>query len=505
MAANLSEGQDRLVMNGVYSAASWFVPLLIAFVATPLMVRGLGNEEFGLYSLILGFVGYSFTFGIGRIAGKYVAEYRASGEPEKAAQAVSATLWLSLIAAALGVIAILIAARSIVTVVLNIPPDHEQAAVMSLYIAAAAIVAVMISQVFQCTLQGVHRFDRYLLLLNLYGVILNVGSVALVLLGRGVVPLLIWFLVSNCIIGLLNYLSARKFVKEFTFRVSIDRRIWSAVFRYGGNIILHQIFGNLLLIFERSWITRHFGAEELTFYVVPMTLGLYLHGFISSLVLVLFPVVNEVLDDRERLSTIYKRATKIVTSLLILAVVSTVVGGQAFLTRWVGPDFAARAHWLLIIHVLTFALLANSTIVWQITEGFHRAGINALIAFLWFAISAPLMVVWSGNMGSEGVALARLIGVLVTLPMIYYVERRFLTISQFSFWAVNLLKLAVAAAGAGIIEWLIFTNFPVSWPILLAGFLSGGLIYMGLLLVLEYFNRGERERITGLVFRRQSI
>ena len=59
--------RKRLVKNGVFSALSWFFPLLLAFIVTPIVVRGLGGELYGLYAVILGFISYSFTFGIGKI------------------------------------------------------------------------------------------------------------------------------------------------------------------------------------------------------------------------------------------------------------------------------------------------------------------------------------------------------------------------------------------------------------------------------------------------------
>ena len=84
-----------LINNSIFSLLSWILPVVIGFVATPLIVRNLGNREYGLYATILGFISYSFSFGIGKILTKYVAEYRASGESDKIGEVVSATFWLS--------------------------------------------------------------------------------------------------------------------------------------------------------------------------------------------------------------------------------------------------------------------------------------------------------------------------------------------------------------------------------------------------------------------------
>ena len=250
-----------LVRNGIYSAVSWFVPMLLAFVVTPVIVRGLGNELYGLYALILGFISYTFTFGIGRIAAKYVAEFRAADEPEHIAQSVSATLWVSLVVASVGGLIIVTAARPIVTDILNIPEQQENTAVIALYVAAGTILITMLSQVFQYALQGIHRFDLYLLFMNLSGVLINAGNVALVILGYGVVPLIVWNLVVTLVVGLLYFYLALRYVPDIKFRLRIKREVWRGVTSYGASILLYQVFGNLILVFERGWIVRHFGAE----------------------------------------------------------------------------------------------------------------------------------------------------------------------------------------------------------------------------------------------------
>lgn len=500
-----SEPQDRrksLIRNGAFSALSWFLPLLLAFIVTPIVVRGLGDELYGLYAVILGFISYSFTFGIGKTAAKYVAEYRASGEPDKISESVSAALWFSLSIALLGTLVIATTARPIVVDVLNIAPELQGTAVTALYLASITILMTMLSQVFQCILQGVHRFDRYVLLTNVSGFLLNLGTAALVLSGYGIISLVAWNLFVTFAVGLMFYWSARRLLPEFTFRVRIRRDLWSAVLKYGGSIILYQIFGNLILIFERGWIVRKFGAESLTYYVVPMTLGLYLHAFVGSLVLVLFPVVNELLNDREKLVWIYQKSSKLVMALIAFALVSAVAGGQMFLAKWISPEFSERSYRLLVIHMCTFALLAGSTIVWQITESFRAAGLNALMTFLWFAISIPLMITLSETRQTEGVAIARLLGILVCLPMIVYVEKRFLGGIFAKFWLINLFRLALSALAVAAVEWAVFTNLQPSWMTLFLGFMSGAVVFLTALLVTGFVDSEERRGIGTLFFGR---
>src|SRR5437868_9045861 len=83
--------------NVIYGSLTWILPLGLSFVATPVIVRSLGDNDYGIYALILGFISYSFTFNFGRAITKYVAEYRVSGESEKIRDVISASFFLNVV------------------------------------------------------------------------------------------------------------------------------------------------------------------------------------------------------------------------------------------------------------------------------------------------------------------------------------------------------------------------------------------------------------------------
>src|SRR5947209_14846558 len=157
----------RLAINTVYSVLSWLVPLVLTLVVTPVVLGRLGDSLYGLYAAILGFISYSFTFGIGKAAAKYVAEYRAAGRTDLVSEVVSSVVWLSVALGLIANIAVFLGARWLAADVLLIPPELRETAVVALYLAAVTIGVTMLSQVFQFVLQGIQRFDRFLWLTNL--------------------------------------------------------------------------------------------------------------------------------------------------------------------------------------------------------------------------------------------------------------------------------------------------------------------------------------------------
>ena len=501
MPTNTQTRQKRLFKNGAYSLLSWLFPLLPAFVVTPIVVKSLGNEIYGVYAVVLGFISYFFTFGIGKAAAKYIAEYRASGETEKISDIISSTIILSYLLGIIGILAVSLSAKIIVTDVLRISQPLQDTAVTALYLACAHILLLMLMQIFQFVLQGLQRFDRYLMLTNLNSLLLNLGIVLLALNGYGVIALLIWTLIAACFICILSVVVALKLLPEFRFSITVSRGAWQAVWRYALSIIAYQIFGNILLLFERGWIMRKFGAEALTYYAVPMTLGIYIQTFTTSLVFSTFPMVNELLAEKEKLVTLYKKSTKLILMLVVFAVVSVVVEGKLFLGLWMNDEFARMSYLLLVTHVFTFSLLAVFTIAWQVAEGFRYASLNAVATFVWMVISILLMVILADQFESVGVAVARFAGCIVFIPLILYVEKRFLSGIFWKFWGGMAARILLASTFTYMSEWLILSYLPREWPAFLASVFVGLVTYVAVLVICGFFDADDRQIIRNLLVR----
>ena len=75
----------RLVRNAVSNLIGALVPALVALGTVPLVVSGLGEAGYGLYSLVTAIVGYFAVIDINVTAGsvKFIAEHNARDERDK--------------------------------------------------------------------------------------------------------------------------------------------------------------------------------------------------------------------------------------------------------------------------------------------------------------------------------------------------------------------------------------------------------------------------------------
>src|SRR5436190_8175512 len=360
---------SSVLRNIIYGALTWFLPLGLSLVATPVIVRSLGNNDYGIYALLLGFIGYSFAFALARAITKYIAEYRVSGQAEKIRDIISATFFLNVVVGAAGVLTVCLLAGWLVRDVFRIEPQEQQKTITALYIAGGIIFLTMLGQFFSAVLQGIHRFDVYSKIFAANNVLLVGGNLVLAWLGYGLLPLLWWNFVVLLLSCAVYAMAARQLLPEFGIGFTFSRSTLGLVMRYSGAIVVYQILANSVLLFERGWITHKLGSESLTYYVVPMSLGILLHGFVSSLILVIFPLASELHAERDKLLRLYTKATKVITLLVVFIVATAAVHSSRFLALWMGPAFAERSSELLVIHMVCFGVIAIMAISFQLTEG----------------------------------------------------------------------------------------------------------------------------------------
>ncbi len=479
--------------NVIYGSLTWILPLGLSFVATPIIVRSLGNGDYGIYALVLGFISYSFTFNFGRAITKYIAEYRVTSESEKIRDVISASFFLNIVIGLIGVIVMCLLANWLVRTVFNIEPAAQDKTITAIYIASGIIFLWMLSQVFTSVLQGIQRFDVYSKIFTANSFVLISGNLTLAYFGFGLLALLSWNVVVLLIFFVVFGYAANKLLPEFGITFNFHRETLWLVIRYSSAIVAYQVLANILLLFERGLITHRFGTESLTYYVVPMSLGLYLHGFVASLVQVVFPLASELKNEPEKLLRLYSKATKVICLLVVFVVVSVSFESQLFLRLWMGESFAVNSASLLVLHITCFGLIAIMSVAWQMTEGLGYPHFNAIATGICTLIGILLMLLLSNDLGNYGVAVARLSGFAAVFFSIFVVEKIFFKKVQVRFWMALTGNLALAAITAAAVEYFLSYSLPSNWPSLILAVFTGGLIYCLILWLLNFVTEDDKQ------------
>ncbi|MCA1625187.1 MAG: oligosaccharide flippase family protein [Acidobacteria bacterium] len=496
-----SETSKSISRNVLYGFSTWVLPFALGFVATPLIVKKLGNKDYGIYALVLSFISYTFILNFSRAVTKYIAEYRSTNEAAKISEIIVATFYINIVLGLFGVSIICLSANQIAETIFHAQGEEQTNIVIALYIAASVLFFFLLGQTFSAILQGIHRFDVYSNIFNFNNVATLLGNIFLVIYGYGLLSLLIWNFVTTFLTFILFAISAKKLLPEFNSNLKPKRDALKLVLKYSSGIVAYQILANLLMLFERSWITEKFGAENFTFYVVTMTLTFNIHTFIASFTQVIFPLVSELKDNNEKLLRLYRRATKTVCFFVFFIASTFIVVSGEFLYLWMGADFSEKSTLLLITHTITFSLLAIQIVSWNMTEGLGYPSYNTFIFVICLIINVFFIIWLTQNYGSLGAAFGRLAGFGTMFFSIFYVEKWIFNQVQTRFWLKLVSVLTIASLVSAAVQKTIISNFTINWAALFISVLCGGICYCSALLALQFVTEEDKLLIKAILSR----
>jgi O-antigen/teichoic acid export membrane protein len=483
-----------LPRNVFFGFVSWILPLALSLISTPIVVHGLGTTEYGLFALILGFVGYSINFNVSRGVTKYISEYRATKQTEKINETIAATLIVSILVGLSGALLIAGLANYLVIDVLQIESSSQQRAIYALYLAAGTVCLTIISQAFSAIVQAVLRFDVYSHITTATGLLLVAGNIVLVLSGFGILHLLAWNLIVVFLGGLAFIWAARKLLPEARFSLVSSKETIRLIFKFGFSVTSGMLFVNFYYLFERGWITRHLGSEALAYFAVSLTVALNIHLFSYSLLMVLFPLTSEIgaQENKARLRSIFHRATKYIAAMVVFMGVTLCVCGHEILRLWLGQVFADKTTNILIIQTITFGSLAIGIAAWQVIEGLGHPERNAWFSILVVIIGIPLIFILTPQFGLEGVGAAKMFWAILIYVYILLVEKWAWKNIEWRFWLKTFVVLLLAGTICGLLEFTWLNYFWSGSLGLLSVVCIAGICYLGILLITDFINKDER-------------
>jgi len=205
---NLTSGR-LLARNTVWNLLGTLLPMAVAVVSIPPLVRALGLDRFGLLSLAWVVIGYFslLDVGIGRALTKLVAEKLGTNEEQSVPPLAWTSLLLLFVLGVLGGLVTLAVSGLLVHEMLKIPATLQSEALSSFHLLALSIPTVTVTSGLRGILEAQQRFR----LLNLIRIPMSIFSFAGLLLAlpfsHSLVPV-ITILVVGRVLGLLAHFFA---------------------------------------------------------------------------------------------------------------------------------------------------------------------------------------------------------------------------------------------------------------------------------------------------------
>lgn len=336
-----------LARNTLWNLLGMAAPMLVAVVAIPLLISGMGKERFGLLTIIWMGVGYFslFDLGLGRALTKMVSERLGSGQTRELAPLIWTTFSLLTILGVLGAIALYWISPPLVTGLLNTPPELHEEGVAAFRILGAGLPLVIITTGLIGLLEAHQRFGLIAAIRIPLGALTFAGPLA----SLQFTPSLAWatsVLLLGRALALASYFwAASRIRNELRRPQAPQRQLLRPLLSFGGWLTVTNIISPLMTYLDRFFIGALLSLSAVTYYVTPYEVLSRLQLIPHAIMGVLFPAMAAVhgSGDQKRLSTIYSQSAKITYWSMLPITSGVFLLAPELLSLWLGEEFSEEA------------------------------------------------------------------------------------------------------------------------------------------------------------------
>ncbi|MSR05532.1 MAG: flippase [Gemmatimonadetes bacterium] len=417
----------RFTRNILWNLLGTGLPMVVALVAVPRLVHGLGTARFGILSLAWIVVGYFslFDLGLGRAMTQLVAEKLGKGQTDQVPAVVwaSMTLMAALGVAGAGVISVL--SPWLVGSVLEIPVELKAETLPAFYLLALSIPVVISTTGLRGILEAHQRFDLANIVRVPLGAITYLGPL-LMLSYSNTLPSMVLVLVAARFLSLVVYLvMCLTLYPDLRRRAPLAPELMRRLLSFGGWMTVSNIAGPLLLYLGRLQIAVLVSASAVAYFSAPYDVVINLLVIPGVVVTVLFPALTLMLQrDVREAGALYRRSMLQLGLVMLPLAVATIILAKPGLARWINEEFSSNGY--RVAQLLAGGVFINSFghVSQALIQAYGRPDLTAKLHIAELVLYVPYSWWLIESQGITGAAVAWVIRVTISTVVLAIIAQR---------------------------------------------------------------------------------
>lgn len=410
---------NELKAGVLLSYAVIALQFIVTMVYTPVMLRLLGQTEYGLYNLVGSIVSYLalLSLGFGGAYMRFYSRLRASGDVGGVRRLNALFLLVFTLMGLIATVSGLVLTLNVDAVLGEEFSSRELDTARTLFAILVVNLAITFpSSVFNSFVTAHERFIFQKSLQVIRTLVSPLVVLPVLLLGYQSIGMAIATTAVNFAFTIWTVLFARtKLRMRFTFR-GLDFSLFREVSIFSGYIFINMVVDQVNWNVDKFIIGRFHGAVPVAIYGISALLNTHYLSFSTAVSSVFVPRVNAMVasghSDRD-ISTLFTRIGRIQFLVLGLIITGFIFFGRAFIELWAGPNYSeAYTIALLLLIPVTIPLIQNVGIEIQKAKNLHqfRSWVYLGVAVGNILLSIPLTQRFSGVGAAVATAAALVIG-----------------------------------------------------------------------------------------------
>ena len=400
---------NRLARNSLLNLIGFSVPILMMLVFTPLLIKYVGVEGYGLWSLsisILGMVGV-FELGLGTAITKYVSEYTARQDQVGLSTVIISGFFLDLVMGCIITIFLYLFADPIARLFSSSSVKHSQITGV-IQITAFGFIPLLLRNSTLAVPMGLQRYAFPTAIKIIQSILVFAMTFTLVSLGFAIETAVMNMVFLMWLAGLSSFLVAFRYIRPFKVKWVWSKSHSKQIFSFMSVVSLSGLGSVIFSSLDRLTVGVVLGLSGVTYYTVAIGIPNKLLDLSNALTSALMPAAStwNSTNDAGHLWWILKRSTWFITMTNFLLVMVLLVFSRPLLVLWLGGNMIAEilvpARILLVIYGL-ISVIAPS---YNIANGIGEPWVCALGALAGGSMVIVFIILLGPTMGLVGTAIA---------------------------------------------------------------------------------------------------
>lgn len=410
---------NQLKAGAILSYISMGLGYIISIIYTPIMLRLLGQSEYGLYNLVSSVVSYLglLSFGFGSAYMRYYSRYRVKDDKENVAKLNGMFL---IVFSIIGLIAVM--AGSVL--VLNAESIFGEKLTIAELSTAKILMAIMVfniassfpASVFNSYITASEEYIFQKVLQMIRTIVNPFVMLPVLLMGYKSIGMVVVTTLLTIVMELSNIVFCfKKLNMEFIFH-KFDFSLMKEIIIFSSYIFLNMIIDQINWNVDKFVLGRYRGTIAVAIYGLAAQLNSYYLSLSTAISNVFIPRINRMVaidNDNKKLTDLFARVGRIQFILLSLIGSGLIFFGRPFINMWAGTDYnETYPIALLLVIPVTIPLIQNLGIEIQKAKNMHqfRSWVYFFIALGNVFLSIPLAKMYGGIGAAVGTAISLLIG-----------------------------------------------------------------------------------------------
>ncbi len=434
MAKERSKSTERkagIVLNYVQNLVS----VLSGILYTPIMIRLLGQNEYGLYGTVLSFIGMLSLLNMG-FSNSYIrfySKFKAKGEYNRINSFNALFFIVFLIIAVISLILGLFFSFNLKFVFDEglTPDEYSKARIMMILLTVSTALSFVLT-IFGCHISANQKFIYQKSMSLIFNVVNILANLLVLFGGAGVIGLVSVTLVSNIIYQFIYiFYCFRKLHIKFDFK-NIEKNLFKEVFAFSGLIAINMIVDKINTGIDSILLGRFCGTAVVAVYTIGASLNTHFTSFSTAISGIFVPKVHELVnayeqdsaEQRKAVTELFVKVGRIQFLLLSLIASGIVFFGDRFIYFWAGEEaYSKDSYYIALILILPSIISLSQNIGIEIQRAMnrhhYRSYLYGLTALINLVSSYFMCQVWGGIGSAIGTGGACIIATVILMNIVY--------------------------------------------------------------------------------------